>query len=299
MLIMTEYSSLGESALLAKLNSRNWKYYTPVQRLALLQEVENRTARRQGREARRVRTFVPVREKAGVRGYYSDGEPNCIYLSEKYVDGSTDNFYNYSVAKALSTLLHEGRHAYQDDVIKGRCPAPDEMTRTSWRMSWLYNGESSSPEGEALYAQQSIERDARGYAMKTLPQLYEVMKNATGCEDFEYLRTFEWLNNREASYYELARTVLTRRLLDEVDRRLKEMFVRLYPFEKLPEISAFDEIRRLLDRAQVIQEKEVRKFEEDDISMDKLMKRVAERAANEGKKAKVDSVMPWRKHFSA
>lgn len=279
--IRTRFSQMTESELAASLNSRSWKYYSPEVRLELLQEVEVRMARKQGREPLIVKTFEPRRENAGLLGYYAT-EGDAIYLNENYIHNKRGALNDYSVAEAMSTLMHEGRHAYQYAVACGRCPAPNEETRQRWRLNYAaYNSCNGDSQDQLLYVQQSLECDARTYALQELENLHGEIRRATGCDDFEYQRAVNSLRRREEAYYEMAKSVLTRQLLDEVDRRTREAFKELYPDEEAPDLSIFDELRRRLDRIQEMQFREVRKYARYDATLDQLMKSLAERAAAE------------------
>ena len=279
--IRTRFSQMTESELAASLNSRSWKYYHPATRLELLQEMEIRMAGKQGREPLIVKTFEADRERAGLLGYYTT-EGDSIYLNENYINNRQSLLSDYSVASALSTLLHEGRHAYQYAVACGSCPAPDEETRQRWRLNYAaYNSCNGDTQDQMLYVQQSLEHDARTYALKELESFHEEVRRATGCDDFVYQRAVNDLRRREEAYNDLAKTILTRQLLDEVDRRTREAFRECYPDEEVPELSVFDEWRRRLDRMQAMQYREVRKYASYDATLDQLMRTLAERAAAE------------------
>lgn len=277
MKICTSYSSWNDDMLLEMFCSRNWKYYESENRLELLQEMEIREARKQGRRPLQVRTFKPGPEEAGLMGYYSAGA-ECLYLNENYVLDSRSYLYDYSVAAALSTLLHEGRHAYQYEVATGTCPAPDEETMLRWRLNYVgYLGGGDSRESQIMYVQQSLERDARAYAMNELENLYRRMSRNVGCDDFVYQETLNDMRRRENAYDELARTILTRQLMDEVDRRIREAYERAFPGVKAPNVSVFDEWRRQLDRIREVQEREVRKYQEYDPALNDATRKIAER----------------------
>lgn len=279
--IQTRFSRMTESELAASLNSRSWKYYSPAVRLELLQEVEVRQARKQGREALIVKTFQNQRGQGCLLGYFTT-EGDSLYLNENYILNKQSALHDYSVAAAMATLMHEGRHAYQYAVACGRCPAPDEETRQRWRLNYAaYNEYTGDSTDQMLYVQQSLESDARAYALREVERFHQEVRRATGCDDFVYQKTVNDMRRREEAYNELAKTILTRELLDEVDRRTRELFRERYPGEEVPELSCFDEWRRRLARVQEVQFQEVRKYASYDATLDQLMKSLAERAAAE------------------
>ncbi|MBQ7453054.1 MAG: hypothetical protein IJS68_02165 [Clostridia bacterium] len=69
---------------------------------------------------------------------------------------------------ALETIIHEGRHAYQCMVIKGKI-SPLNFKAKEWKRN--YSGYFSANEDKTLYSYQSIERDAQRFTIKMLKRL--------------------------------------------------------------------------------------------------------------------------------
>lgn len=93
--------------------SKNWNRLNFVQRVDALQGLENEMARQQGREPR---TLVPETMEPSTAGYYNQEDPLRIYINESNIY-SNEPGNNYDL---MDTVIHEGRHAYQDDCIYNR-----------------------------------------------------------------------------------------------------------------------------------------------------------------------------------
>lgn len=78
-----------------------------------------------------------------------------------------------ALRETLDTIIHEGRHAYQDYNVN-ECEVHSRHSEVvSWAETmeggkWGYCGGSSSLLGQRLYEQQSIEIDARNFAADVL-----------------------------------------------------------------------------------------------------------------------------------
>lgn len=181
-----------------------WADLSPEERLGLLREAENRVAEE---ENRRPREIVPIPLPDNKYGVYSPNDPENIYINEKLVQTLyLDDFYDtgdivpgYTASIALETVFHEGRHAYQDDCVKGK-PAYidgiksekrlvdiakkegklDDETLKLWRMQdWAYfDSTKKDPHLTLLdkylqYYFQPTEDDAEAFAMRKLQEIAE------------------------------------------------------------------------------------------------------------------------------
>lgn len=80
--------------------------------------------------------------------------------------------------EVLETVVHEGRHAYQDYNVNECEVHPRHLEVVSWSETmeggkWGYSGGSSSLLGQRLYEQQSVEIDARNFAADVLAKFKE------------------------------------------------------------------------------------------------------------------------------
>lgn len=99
-----------------------WAKLSPDERLCLLQEAEYHAAEEENREPREIVTQPRPNNDYGA---YRPSDPKKIYINEKliqtlYLDERYNTTPGYTASIALSTVLHEGRHAFQDDCIKGK-----------------------------------------------------------------------------------------------------------------------------------------------------------------------------------
>ena len=102
-------------------------------------------------------------------GYY-DPNTKAITINSDYINSSA--FTDYK--EVLDTLIHEGRHAYQDYNVNERQVHP----RNGEIENWKYNEQQTgylSPEiyGYEFYALQPVESDARAFAADVLDKYLE------------------------------------------------------------------------------------------------------------------------------
>jgi len=141
---------------LSVLTTSNWATVTCNERLGALQNLENYFAAVQGRAPR----SVQVRSlDEYVMGKYSPRNPANILISKDLLEDSTGNFM------AMDTIIHEGRHAYQDDCIMWLCtPLPaDNLSVGGWRENMPVRGGKYFDNGFS-YRYQPVEADAYRYA---------------------------------------------------------------------------------------------------------------------------------------
>jgi methylmalonyl-CoA mutase cobalamin-binding subunit len=105
-----------------------WTQLTPGQKAEALQGVEDRLAAVQGRPACRV--VVELLPEATDGGYDQLG----IAINAQYLD---------DVARMVEAVAHEGRHAYQEQVVAGGTAPSDEGQARAWGMN-LY-GQQPQP----------------------------------------------------------------------------------------------------------------------------------------------------------
>lgn len=185
-----------------KFNPAVWAGLSPKERLNLLQMIEDRVA---AEENRKPREIVPEKLKKGVNGEYRPGTPDYIFINEDLINSTSQDdgddtrapLPGYTASKALLTVLHEGRHAYQDDCVKGKnayingveihgTPLAelakgqgklDDETLRLWEMqTYIYfnkeENEDIGPLGAELrYFFQPVEDDAEWFAVQRIQKL--------------------------------------------------------------------------------------------------------------------------------
>ena len=157
---------------LERLEARRWTGFSPEERRDALQELENYTAYVQGRKPRWV---VPDPGMNSQRYGAYDGR--YIRLNPKLLEDKKPY-------RAMQTVLHEGRHAFQRDVVKG-LPAPGVSAETvqAWRDNFQVR---STPEKSAYhdYYFQPKERDAVVFATGMMNMLAPLFSADPGYAKF-------------------------------------------------------------------------------------------------------------------
>ncbi len=163
-----------------KFKLKRWFKYSAGKRQRILEKVEKKQAKKQHREPLDV--IIKTDPNWSCLGMFeAKGNHKVLYLNYRLVSESKLRFH------ALETIFHEGRHAYQHNVI-------NTSSHLSWRARhWRdnYKGYFSSKEDSTIYGFQPIERDAQKYAIK---QLRRQGFRFHGEED--YAITIESMKNR-------------------------------------------------------------------------------------------------------
>lgn len=146
----------------------NWKELELSEKEAVLNSLEDKIAEIEHRPACPVQ-LSPLGENT-LGGY--NPETKEITFNRRLVE-KTD-FVSYR--EVIDTLIHEGRHAYQDYNVNVTVVHPRHSEVVSWSETmgggkWKYWGDCSSILGQRLYEQQSCEIDARNFASDVLDEL--------------------------------------------------------------------------------------------------------------------------------
>lgn len=168
--------------LLNKLKLKKWETYKPSKRQRILQKIEKKHAKMYGRKP----LTVSINTNRGWHCYgvfeIVRGKP-ILKLNISLITDVSLRFH------ALETVFHEGRHAYQYDVINRTKISFFDFKAKRWQKNW--KGYISSREDAVVYSMQAIERDAQKYTIKRLNRLRFKYRNEP---DFE--RTLEALKYR-------------------------------------------------------------------------------------------------------
>jgi hypothetical protein len=141
------------------LEPEQWSELERPERLEVLQDIEARVAEIQGRPA------VPVAAEAmqsGCYGGYSRGEG--IVLSDEHLMSN-------DIIEITDTVVHEGRHAYQDYAIQTPGFVSDDGLIATWRDNWD-NYLTAEEYGQELYVAQPVESDAWEYSARIRAALF-------------------------------------------------------------------------------------------------------------------------------
>jgi len=148
------------------LSESRWAELTPAERLETLKDLESRLAEMQGRDPRQVigRDYPSSWfSTSKTWGHYSETNPGELNINNELLRRPELRL------KAFDTLVHEGRHAFQHDAIRGLVQYNPEVV-TYWRANWDHYL-SGKRFGLEIYQSQPIEIDARSYAAKIVGEI--------------------------------------------------------------------------------------------------------------------------------
>ena len=149
----------------------NWCNLELSERIDVLNAVEKKIAEIEHRPA------CPVKYDASMGNIQIYGDNVYGHLGG-YRPGTKDITLNANMVESnaptaylevIDTIVHEGRHAYQDYNIHVCEVHPRHSEVASWSETmgdgkWRYWGDCSTELGQRLYEQQSVEIDARNFA---------------------------------------------------------------------------------------------------------------------------------------
>ncbi len=162
-----QISQIGDYlADVEELKFENWRKLSPEERQTVLQMVEYKIAEIEHRNPCQLNyRDMPY----GSLGYF-DPMTKEITLNSRYVN--SDEFVGYE--ETLDTLIHEGRHAYQDYNMKEREVHPREGEVNMWKWNEYEIGyQDAMLCGFEAYAMQPVETDARAFAEDVLKSYSE------------------------------------------------------------------------------------------------------------------------------
>ena len=154
-----------------ELKFENWTKLELSEKIDVLNDLESRIAEIEHRPACPVRYDATMGEIEvygdqvyGRMGGYSP-DTKDITLNANLLESSDPRVY----LEVIDTIVHEGRHAYQDYNINVCEVHPRHSEVESWAETmgdgkWGYWGDCSTLIGQRLYEQQSVEIDARNFA---------------------------------------------------------------------------------------------------------------------------------------
>lgn len=254
-------NGLDEKSLLLLFHQKNWSHMNKEDRLRTLQEVENRRAKADGRAP--VQVTVPPFMPPNVGGYYSkrpDGT-EVIYINPRFMQkskllGKSDSTAIFNAALALSTVLHEGRHAFQCNAVRNAIANISERQKLEWAAvmpseKGLYDNGSS-----IFYFLQSIEMDARRFARRKVAQVNRLFISM-GIQDQNFSQqTIKDLKLEERIICAV-RLHMTHEMIDQYEKLVLAYFKKTHPALDLKDLRLFDHVRFILDHPEINDPKEM------------------------------------------
>ena len=200
----TIYGGLSDLELYRMYRWDSWHRLDEDHRQQLLQETVNRAALQNGEKGSCRVVFADLDSSvAGAqsgqtitvnRSLYADDlrmtAKNGVLQSETKIGNNMD---------ALTTVLHEDQHAYQNQIIDGTVPAPDPALRAEYAANNFNHVTITEPDGSerrgltyiqghdsqfgySLYYLQSTERDAHRFSEERTVQIMDMLEQDGGNE---------------------------------------------------------------------------------------------------------------------
>lgn len=135
-----------------------WKELSVEERADVLQKIENSVAE----VAHRPSCIINVKPLGENNYGFFDSETGEITVNSNYL---TSSYEDYS--ECLDTIIHEGRHAYQNYNVYYEQVHPNSKDISDWDSNWNLNGyQDPQTYGFEAYWNQPVEADAREFAEK-------------------------------------------------------------------------------------------------------------------------------------
>lgn len=157
------------------------------QRVDFYQKLENAMAASQNRKARIVTPVYMTGEDKDIAGYYDGGDPSKIAINKRMIMEDYRRYDN------CDTIIHEGRHAFQDDCIVGKAyigNIEDVNKISDWHKNFYQYHEPDKTNNNVKYRFQPVEKDAYEYANKEFDKLTENVKDRD-LYDYKHARDIE------------------------------------------------------------------------------------------------------------
>jgi hypothetical protein len=139
----------------------NWENLSAAQRVKALQEIEDMMALKLGRQPRSVAPSSRIDDDLGA---YYPSNSDFLFINHDLIGSDTDSYL------AVETVIHEGRHAYQDDCITNKTtPLSEDAGKVSfWSHNMPERGGYYEDADYTIYRYQPIEADANDFARDVL-----------------------------------------------------------------------------------------------------------------------------------
>lgn len=239
----TPFGGVSDQELLLQFHSRNWAQLSPLRRLWVMQEIENRRAKADGRPALKV--FINPQFPPEILGGHTvlPNGMECICLNPAFIQDS-DKLRLFSGAKALNVILHEGRHAFQYHSVKDGFKYVSEAQRIDWMSVMGSLGGKYTSEG-LMYWVQSIEMDARRFARRKMAEV-QGMFRSMGIEDPAFNMALYRELTLEKMIIARVRQDMTVEMVDRYETMVLEHLKKTRPELDLTNLRPFDHLRFIL-----------------------------------------------------
>lgn len=204
----------GLFSIYNKFKYKNWARMNEGQRQKAIEKVEKKQAKKLERPVLPV--VVNTDPNWHCYGMFENGHGRqLLHISIKLLTDPALRFH------ALETILHEGRHAYQFNIINKKKLGLFDFKKKRWKQN--YSGYISSREDKLIYSMQPIERDAQKYAIKQMDKLYGKFKNERDYHNtlksmiYRYEETEKQVREKHGLFYKL-------KILNKIKNKTKRKF---------------------------------------------------------------------------
>lgn len=157
------------------LTGEKWSSLEDSEKVEVLQTIENRMAFESGRlPCPVVGQWLYTGEDGIVLGSYSRDTQTIYINTSQFVPESK---YGKDPDRIITTCIHEGRHAYQNQVTNGFITHENAEEAEIWKDNLSEDNYISYQENPVAYYMQPVEVDARSFAEERMMQLQEERNN--------------------------------------------------------------------------------------------------------------------------
>lgn len=169
-----------EEALRAS-QQQNWQRLSPLSRVEMLQAIENHVAAEMHRTPREVEgKWLYVDGNGVLLGQYVDKDKK---IQVNFDHLGPDSQFGETSDRMIETVLHEGRHSYQKQVVAGEIAHPNAEETKAWAANLAPGGYVSFNQNPRAYYGQPVEVDARSFAEGRLRELQQERAAMTQTKD--------------------------------------------------------------------------------------------------------------------
>lgn len=197
-------------------HSSNWSKASFNEKLNAFRRLENLSAKNQNRLPRNI---IPQKlSNNNEYGYFNPTDGN-IYINSNFFEKKFSKF-NYH---AMNTVIHEGRHAYQDDIVRNKIPNKNNNPRKLWFKNKIAY---YKPDTNHLYRFQPIERDSNNYSKKITEKFHEKLKSEFGKD--KYFKQYNKDMNFQFQYLEKkALDAFGKDYIKEIDKAMDNKYIEI------------------------------------------------------------------------
>lgn len=236
-------SGMTEQKLYTLFTQKAWKQLDANTRLALLQEVENRRAALDGRPAIRIESMEAAPNELGV--CCRSDKDTVLRINSRYLKGSG---VVHSGAGALTTVLHEGRHAYQFHATQRLEREKASAEVLEWAVSQTCY--ITAANSYLLYQLQSIEMDARRFARREMQRIGRMLQRE-GVLDLTFATQISYQMEVEKNLIASVRKHLTLDKVNELESGILALYKEYNPNVDVSGVRLFENARLILTHPEI------------------------------------------------